>query len=101
MPNLLNEAIKSLHENGKSPKEVLWCEKDDCYFTWKDFKELADLDYTFYETPVIASNLRLYGTDFWLERYEFDGTEGWSFISILPEKPREYKKPESLVNKLD
>ena len=70
------------------------------YFTWKDFVELADLDYTFNEKPIIAGDLRIYGTDFWLERYEFDGTEGWSFVSVLYEKPKEYKKPESLVNNL-
>lgn len=100
MPNLLKETIKSLQENGKSPKDIIYCEKDDSYFTWKDFEEIADLDYTFYEKPVIASDLRIYGTDFWLERFEFDGLEGWSFISVTPERPREYKKPESLINSL-
>jgi hypothetical protein len=54
----------------------------------KDFKELADLDYTFNEKPIIAEDIKIYGT------------EGWTFVSILYEKPREYKKPESLVNNL-
>jgi hypothetical protein len=58
------------------------------YFTGKDFVELADLDYTFNEKPIIAEDIKIYGT------------EGCSFVSVSEYKPREYKKPESLVNNL-
>ena len=98
MSNLLIETVSTLRKNDKGIKNILWCEKDGFRFSWEDFKELADLDYDNASgKQLIASDLRVYGVDFWLERYEFDGTEGWSFISITPEMPIDYKRPESLI----
>lgn len=95
---LLQETVSALKANGKHIKDVRWCEQDDCYFSWEDFKKLADLDYDERSgKQLIASDLRIYGDDFWLERYEFDGTEGWSFVSVSPEKPLDYKAPSSLI----
>ena len=62
--------------------------KNNSYYTWEEFEEQAkcveyDADYSFEE---IDRRLVVVGKDFWLERYEYDGSEWWEF-KTLPTKP--------------
>ena len=96
--NLLKETIEVLRENGKSEEDVLWCGSEEFgWFTWEDFKELADFEYcNDYGLQEIASDLLVVGKDFWLERHQYDGAEWWEF-KTLPKKPKNYRKPRSLI----
>lgn len=96
---LYNETVLTLKRNKHNISDILWCEKDYYFFSFEEFKNIAKFDYDNSSgVQVISKNLRIYGTNFFLERYEFDGTEGWSFIDLLPEKPLEHKIPNNLFN---
>lgn len=108
--NLLTETLKVLEENGKSPKDVLWVGfpdsldsyesakflPDDAKYgtkinpeigTWDDFKKLADRQYDDgYGGAEVNEKLLIVGSDWWLERHEYDGSEWWEF-KTLPKKP--------------
>ena len=78
--NLLEETIEKLSEHDLSPSDVLWVGNEDIKTTWDDFANIADVQYheRFGEIEV-ASDLKIVGRDFWLERYEYDGYEWWEF----------------------
>ena len=87
--NLLQETVETLEQNGKSSADVEWVGiKNNSYYTWEEFEEQDkcveyDADYIFEE---IDRRLVVVGKDFWLERYEYDGSEWWEF-KTLPTKP--------------
>jgi hypothetical protein len=100
MTNLLEETLKVLHENGKSEEDVMWCGSEEFgWFTWEDFKELANLEYDEgFGAQEVARDLVIVGKDFWLERHEYDGLEWWEFKQ-LPERLLTYRKPVALTVK--
>jgi hypothetical protein len=105
--NLLKETIEVLLEHGKTEKDVMWCGSPEFgWFTWEDFKEIADVEYdNGYGSQKVATDLLIVGEDFWLERHEYDGSEWWEFKQ-QPQKPKNYKKPVALtveqsIEKLD
>lgn len=87
--NLLKETIQKLEENRKTPEDVLWCGSEEFgYFTWSDFLLMANREYdSGYGGQEVATDLRIVGKDWWLERHEYDGSEWWEFKSI-PKKPK-------------
>ena len=95
---LLQETIRVLDENGKKPQDVLWVGINDCHFTWADFVNLADVEYDDgFGAVEVREDLLIVGTNWWLERREYDGSEWWAF-KTRPEKPSQYRVPHSLFN---
>lgn len=87
MKNLLKETLEILKLNKKKPSDVLWVGNEKFYTTWENFKEIADVKYDAgFGSQQVASDLSIVGSDFWLERFEYDGSEHWEFKSI-PQKP--------------
>lgn len=88
MTNLLEETIKDLKQHGLSPNDVLWCGSEEFgSFSWEVFKMLADKTYdSGYGGQEVAKDLLIVGKDWWMERYEYDGSESWDF-KRYPLKP--------------
>jgi hypothetical protein len=83
MANLLKETMEILEENGRKEKDVLYCCGNSFKFTWDNFKELADVEYDDgYGGEEVATNLKVVGKDFWLERHNYDGSEWWEFKEL-------------------
>lgn len=94
MSNLLEETIEILSKHGKTPNDVIWVGDATAYFTWQYFEEMANREYDngFGEAEVLT-NLLVVGNSWWLERHEYDGSEGWEY-KTLPAKPlKMYKVP--------
>ena len=90
--NLLKETLEKLKLNGKTELDVKWVGNENYYFSWEEFKEIGmNTEYdSGYGSAEIAMDLLVVGEDFWLERYKYDGSEGWEF-KTLPKKPKGYK----------
>ena len=89
MINLLEETIEVLREVGHTPNEVLWVGNTEVKTTWDNFAKLANENYhDGYGDIEVPLDLLIVGDGWWLERYEYDGMEGWSYKSqpIEPEK---------------
>ena len=86
--NLLKETVEILNEHNKKQEDVLWCgSKTFGSFSWSNFEAVADVNYdNGYGSPAVAEDLVVVGSDFWLERHEYDGSEWWEFKQI-PTKP--------------
>jgi len=90
MINLKEETLDVLDENGKAISDIVWCGYDDCWFSIDDFLALADFEYdNGYGGTYIPMDLVVVGNDFWLERSEYDGAEGWDF-KTMPARPSQY-----------
>ena len=86
MKNLLEETIKILESNHKNKNDVMWIGNGEYVISWTDFEKIANIEYNNgYGAQEIASDLLVVGKDWWLERHEYDGAEGWDFKS-LPQK---------------
>jgi len=95
---LLKETIEKLEKENKTPQDVLWCgkiksrdyydsDKTIGYFTWEEFEILADKEYdNGFGTSEVNEYLVIVGEDWWLERWEYDGSERWKY-KTMPKKP--------------
>jgi hypothetical protein len=97
MTNLLEETLDVLKANGKTPDDVRWVgNKGSNASTWQEFKRLAKVNYdNGYGSAEIDTTLVVVGSDWWLERHEYDGSEWWEFKS-LPHRPIQTPKPLSV-----
>ena len=90
MVNLLKETLEMLEKNNKKESDVMFVIgligdyfKDDerevgC--SWELFKKYADFSYDDgFGGNNIKMSLKVVGTDFWLERHEYDGSEWWEY----------------------
>ena len=101
MRNLLKETENFIAKHGKTPEDVRWigC-LQPCYdhgnpynCTWDEFASIANFEYDDgFGGAEIAMELVVVGTDWWLERHEYDGSEWWKYKS-LPEKPEKHLAP--------
>lgn len=90
--NLWNETINILEQFSKTFDDVYWIGGDDFTISKEQFKELANTHYyAGFGSPKVATDLKVVGKDWWLERHEYDGSEWWEF-KVLPIKPKEKKK---------
>lgn len=96
--NLLKETKRFLKYCEKQPKDIKWIGSEEYgYFTWDDFKKLANKEYDKgYGAQEVAEDLLIVGEDWFMERTEYDGAEGWRFVTI-PQQPMEYKKPKRIM----
>jgi hypothetical protein len=100
--NLLKETITALLENGRLPTDVLWVGSQDgtCFISWEDFSKISDIDYdNGYGGAQIPEDLVIVGSDWWLERGEYDGSEWWEF-KTLPEAAQIFE-PFSEIYRID
>lgn len=86
--NLLEETISVLTEHNKTEKDVLWVGNDEIYTTWENFKSIANIDYdNGFGGQEVAIDIMIVGSNWWLSRSEYDGSEWWDFHT-KPRKPR-------------
>lgn len=85
--NLLKETQEILNNNGKTLKDIEWIGTSKYYVNKEKALELFDNDYDDgYGAQLVATNLKVVGKDWWLERHEYDGCEWWE-MKKYPEKP--------------
>lgn len=90
MINLLKETEDALSAHKKTGKGVLWVgsTREMWKISWRVFKKIANFDYdNGYGGNEIVSHLVVVGKDFWLERWEYDGSEGWVY-KTFPDEPK-------------
>jgi hypothetical protein len=88
--NLLEETLAALVAEDKSPQDVLWVGSEDGRYalSWEEFSRIADVEYDpGYGAQEIAADLVVVGDGWWLERWEYDGAEGWSFKECPVRQP--------------
>lgn len=90
--NFYHEIVETLKENSKSITDIVWIGTKeatidiDRFFMEADAKEYNNG----YGGAVIAQDLIIAGSDWWLSRDEYDGSEWWVF-NIYPQKPKMQK----------
>ena len=90
--NLLEETIEILADHQKTLNDIVAIGNSEYSMTVEEFIKLADVEYDeSYGAPEVATDLYLIGEDFWLERWEYDGSEGWEFKQ-MPEIATDGKK---------
>ena len=90
--NLLRETKERLEENGKASKDVKWVGNGSGTqaISWINFAMRANFEYDDgWGSAEIALELVVGGDDWWLERYEYDGSECWQF-KTLPTKEKNH-----------
>jgi hypothetical protein len=77
---LLDETVKKLDAFGLSPQDVLWVAGEHHWFSWEDFKAIADVEYySGLGSQEVAKDLVLVGKNWWMTRHEYDGAESWTY----------------------
>lgn len=96
MTNLWTETVDFLEKYDKTLDDVLYIQGDDFEITKKNFETVAkDTEYdSGYGAQHVAKDLVLVGEDWWIERYEYDGSEWWEYKSI----PTEIDKVEHIYH---
>lgn len=98
MINVIKELKERLDAFDLYEENILWVgSKDGKYaLTWGQFCERFDKEEydNGFGRVEIASDLVVVGTNWWFERIEYDGAEGWSF----KKKPEIKKDPSPFEN---
>ena len=85
--NLLEETIDSLKLYGKSIRDVKWVGTRADSMSWEAFADVANKDYdNGYGTNYVCLDLMVVGDNWWLERFEYDGSELWQFKTLPTEE---------------
>lgn len=81
MINFLKETEEALATAGKKADDIMQIGGGEYRCTWEEFVKLADFDYhEGFGAQKIASDLTIVFRDgSWLERSEYDGSEGWEY----------------------
>ena len=96
MSNLLEETKEILENHNKTIEDIKWIGTSKHYVDINKFIELADSIYDDgYGVQEVADNLLIVGTNWWLERHEYDGSEWWEYKTI-PQKPKKFLELKSL-----
>lgn len=95
--NLLKETEDKLEEYGFTWDDVVWVGTPDMEIPLKHFKEIADCEYDEgYGAAEVATDLLVCGIGWWMERWEYDGSEGWEFHTP-PIRPDCIAMPERVM----
>ena len=98
--NFLKETLDKMEENGVSPDDVLYVFNSFGYCSWEEFEKLANFDYNNgYGLIAIDLNLIVRGSDWWLERGEYDGSEWWKFCTMPLRSIQRHDPNVSLLQK--
>lgn len=79
---LLTETIKRITQCGGSIAEIEWVGSSDGKYVidWATFEAMAGFTYdSGWGSQKVASDLIIVAKDWWMSRYEYDGSEGWEF----------------------
>lgn len=91
MNNLLKETKNILKQNGKKLSDIVWVGCREFQIPMNEFIKCADQEYDAgFGSLYVAEDLLIVGSDFWLERHEYDGSEWWEYKE-LPQMPQEVK----------
>ena len=83
--NLLAETVEFLANHGMSKNDVAFVGSADgrLAISWDDFERVADIEYSNgFGGQEIAADLVVVGSRWWIEREEYDGSEGWAFKTM-------------------
>lgn len=87
MTNLLTETLEAMQYAHKAHHEVTFVGslRSGHRCTWEEFEIIANREYDAgYGCHEVALDLVITFTDgSWLERYEYDGSEGWVYKSVI------------------
>ena len=88
MSNLWEETIEFLKENDKTFEDVLFIQGEDFKVAKENFEIVAKkTNYNdSFGAQHVATDLVLVGDGWWIERFEYDGSEWWEFKTIPTEK---------------
>ena len=93
--NLLKETLHMINVCDKKESDVSWVgSRDGVYvISWTEFKVIADLEYDsgFGGQEIVDDLVVVFEDNSWLERHEYDGSEGWGFKES-PTKNKDTKK---------
>ena len=96
--NLLHETMEALYDFGKTIDEVQWIGSENITIPVENFLEVANDYYDDgYGAAMVAYDLVIVGDGWWLERYEYDGAEGWVF-KTAPKKPSIERKVDRVIS---
>lgn len=87
--NFKDEIFCYLKKYNKSEKDVIFVSDGEKYCNFSEFLNIIK-DYKYdngWGIPYINLDLKIIGNDWWLERHEYDGSEGWTF-KTLPTQPK-------------
>ena len=82
--NLAEETKQKLKEHGKTIKDILGVIVDDKYkIDFNNFLEITKdwFYYASYGGDCPISNWKIVGENWWLERWEYDGSSGWRYMT--------------------
>lgn len=99
MNSLWDETIEVLMRHGKTFDDVIAIAGNDFRVSKDNFEEVAKTAFydSGYGSAEVAVDLKLIGSDFWLERREYDGSEWWAFCQ-MPRTP--HSQPMREINAL-
>ena len=91
--NLYYETVSFLTKQGKSIDDVVFVSGNGHEIPMDNFVAIAKA-YNYdegYGTNEVPTDLLVVGKDWWIERYEYDGSEWWEF-KTLPARPSAVRK---------
>ena len=96
--NLWNETVNCLHHFGKDWCDVKYVCGEHFLISKLNFERLArETNYDDgYGAAEVAIDLKLIGDNWWLSRWEYDGSEGWEFNSMINTNTMVTKKVDRL-----
>ena len=111
MKNLLKETIEKLNQNNKKEEDVVcvyckissWDDYNDKEYktTFELFKKYADFLYDDgFGGNEISLSLKIIGSDFWLERGEYDGSEWWDYKTFPNVENAEFVDSEIMIKRM-
>lgn len=83
MNNLLTETIEKMNLAQQRPEDIIFIGSRNGEYrcTWDEFRTLADHDYddSYGDTEVAEDLVVRFQNGGWLERWQYDGSEGWTY----------------------
>ena len=79
--SLFEETEDMLRKYGKKLEDIVFVTDGNVSVFWREFAEQAARCYydSGFGTQMVNANLKVVGTNWWLERAEYDGAEWWEF----------------------
>ena len=81
--SLLEETLGILKDRGIKPEDVEYVLTSEAWMTWEEFADAAKKVYydSGFGAQEVDASLKVVGTDWWLERAEYDGSEWWKLCT--------------------